>query len=137
MSCLKFRLLAFFLSSLGLIILNACGGGGSSSSFPGTVQLAVQVSGSGTVTSNPAGISCGQTCTASFNSGAQVTLTAAAAANSTFTSWGGACSGTKPTCTVTLSANQNVTASFGQGQNNFQLAVSTSGSGTITSAPAG
>jgi len=139
MSFPKFRLLAFFLSSLGLIILNACGGGGSSSSFPGTTQLAVQVSGSGTVTSNPAGISCGQTCTASFNSGAQVTLTAAAAANSTFTSWGGACSGTKPTCTVTLSANQNVTATFTAVQAPPTLTVSNAGTGigTVTSAPAG
>ncbi len=137
MSFLKFRLLAFFLSSLGLIILNACGGGGSSSSFPGTVQLAVQVSGSGTVSSNPAGINCGQTCTASFNSGAQVTLTAAAAANSTFTSWGGACSGTKPTCTVTLSANQNVTATFTSAQPTLTVSSAGTGTGTVSSAPAG
>src|SRR5580700_12217896 len=101
MSPLKFRLLAFFLTSLGLIILNACGGGGSSSSLPGgSVQLTVQASGGGTITSNPAGINCGQTCTASFNSGTQVTLTATAPANSNFTSWGGACSGSKPTCTL-------------------------------------
>jgi len=137
MSFPKFRLLAFFLSSLGLIILNACGGGGSSSSFPGTTQLAVQVSGSGTVSSNPAGINCGQTCTASFNSGTQVTLSAAAAANSTFTSWGGACSGTKLTCTVTLSANQSVTATFTGVQPTLTVSSAGTGTGTVSSAPAG
>ena len=40
--------------------------------------------GSGGVTSSPAGINCGTTCSASFTSGTQVTLTAAAAAGSTF-----------------------------------------------------
>src|SRR5205823_3557165 len=50
--------------------------------------------GSGTVTSSPGGITCGATCAASFASGTAVTLTATAAAGSTFTGWsGGGCSG--------------------------------------------
>src|SRR5207244_3575948 len=65
--------------------------------------------GSGTVTSSPAGITCGATCSASFASGTAVTLTAASAAGSTFTGWsGGGCSGTGA-CTVTVSAATTVT----------------------------
>jgi hypothetical protein len=67
--------------------------------------------GSGTVSSSPAGISCGATCSASFASGASVTLTATAAAGSTFAGWGGACSGTAA-CTVSMSAAQTVIATF-------------------------
>ncbi|MFN7171098.1 MAG: hypothetical protein ACK4NT_07700, partial [Candidatus Omnitrophota bacterium] len=40
--------------------------------------------GTGTVTSNPAGINCGSACSAQFNSGTQVTLTATPDAGSTF-----------------------------------------------------
>jgi Divergent InlB B-repeat domain len=65
--------------------------------------------GSGSVTSSPSGINCGATCSASFAAGTMVTLTATAAAGSTFTGWSGACTGT---CTVTMSADQAVTATF-------------------------
>jgi hypothetical protein len=69
-------------------------------------------SGSGTVTSNPAGIDCGATCSASFNYNTSVTLTATAITGSTFTGWSGSgCSGTG-TCTVTMSAAKSVTANF-------------------------
>jgi len=64
--------------------------------------------GSGTVTSAPAGIVCGASCSASYASGTVVTLTAAA--GSTFTGWSGACTGTG-SCTVAMSAAA-VTASF-------------------------
>ena len=70
--------------------------------------------GSGTVTSNPSGISCGATCNASYQSGTQVVLTAAAASGSTFAGWSGAgCTGIQ-SCTVTVSANTSVTANFVQ-----------------------
>lgn len=77
--------------------------------FPLTVTLAG--SGSGSVTSNPAGISCGATCTAGFDAGTLVTLTAAAAPSSSFAGWSGACTGTGA-CVVTLSEAQSVTATF-------------------------
>lgn len=67
--------------------------------------------GSGSVSSNPAGISCGSTCTADFDSGTMVTLTAAPGATSTFAGWSGACSGTGA-CVVTMTAAQLVTATF-------------------------
>ena len=68
--------------------------------------------GSGTVTSGPAGISCGTTCANSFAANASVTLVASPNAGSAFTGWsGGGCSGTG-TCTVVLSSAQTVTANF-------------------------
>ncbi len=67
--------------------------------------------GSGTVTSSPAGIDCGSTCSASYASGTSVTLTAAADSGSTFVGWSGSCSGAGA-CTVTMDAAQSVTATF-------------------------
>jgi uncharacterized repeat protein (TIGR02543 family) len=68
--------------------------------------------GSGTVTSNPVGIACGATCSASFAHGTSVTLTASAAGGSTFAGWAGSgCAGTGP-CTVAMSAARAVTATF-------------------------
>jgi Divergent InlB B-repeat domain/PASTA domain len=67
--------------------------------------------GSGTVTSSPAGINCGATCSAQFTDGAAVTLAAAPAAGSRFTGWSGGCSGTG-TCGLTMSANRSASATF-------------------------
>jgi hypothetical protein len=67
--------------------------------------------GTGTVTSSPTGIDCGDDCTESYVSGTEVTLTATPDAGSTFAGWGVDCSGTG-TCTVTMSASHQVTAAF-------------------------
>src|SRR5262249_51516062 len=72
-------------------------------------------SGAGTVTSSPAGIDCGSSCARSFAYGTTVTLTASAAAGSSFAGWSGACSGSG-SCTVTLNADEPVTASLAQNQ---------------------
>ena len=81
-----------------------------------TFTLAVTRAGNdpskGTVTSSPAGINCGTTCSGSFASGTVVTLTARAIANRVFAGWSGACSGTAPTCTVKMDGPKAVTASF-------------------------
>ena len=63
-------------------------------------------SGSGTVTSMPAGIDCGATCTVAFQEESTVSLTPEAAAGSSFAGWSGACSGTGA-CTVTIGENQS------------------------------
>ncbi|MDP9329903.1 MAG: hypothetical protein M3P11_04590 [Actinomycetota bacterium] len=69
-------------------------------------------SGGGSVTSSPAGIDCGSTCSWDFLSGTVVTLTAAARADSRLTGWtGGGCSGTG-TCQVTMNAPITVGAEF-------------------------
>lgn len=68
--------------------------------------------GSGTVTSSPAGIDCGAGCTARFDPGAVVTLTATAPAGSEFAGWSGeGCSGIG-TCQVTMTVARSVTATF-------------------------
>jgi hypothetical protein len=76
-----------------------------------TLSVTKPGSGSGTVTSDPAGINCGATCSASFDASTTVDLTAVAAAGSTFSGWGGACSGTD-TCQVTMDAAKAVSAAF-------------------------
>jgi hypothetical protein len=69
--------------------------------------------GSGTVTSNPTGINCGTTCSGNFADGAVIVLTAAPATGSTFAGFSGAgCTGTATTCTVTLTSDATVTATF-------------------------
>jgi hypothetical protein len=63
------------------------------------------------VTSNPAGIDCGGTCSAPFDQGAVVILRATPAAGSAFAGWSGACSGTAD-CALTVDAAKAVTATF-------------------------
>jgi hypothetical protein len=72
-------------------------------------MLTVSDSGNGSV-SGP-GIACPGDCSESYVSGTVVALTAAPATGSTFTGWGGGCSGTG-TCSVTMSAAKSVTAAF-------------------------
>jgi hypothetical protein len=96
--------------------------------------------GAGTVTSSPAGISCGSDCTESLAAGTTVTLSATAASGSAFSGWsGGGCGGTG-TCTVTVSSATTVTAAFGTATTStYRLEVRTAGtgSGTVVSVPAG
>jgi hypothetical protein len=73
--------------------------------------LTVTVSGSGTVSSSPAGISCPGTCSANMYDHEPVTLTAAAGAGRVFAGWSGACTGTG-TCQVSMDAARAVTATF-------------------------
>lgn len=76
-----------------------------------TLNVVAAGAGAGTVTSNPTGINCGATCSASFASGTSVTLNAAPTAGNTFSGWSGDCTGTG-SCVVTMGASKNVTATF-------------------------
>ena len=96
----------------------ACGG--SSAADPvgsggppasSTATLTVTLNGTGSVTSNPAGIDCGTACSMSFAQGTSVVLTATAGSGQAFSGWSGACSGAG-TCTVMLNADTAVTALF-------------------------
>ncbi|MHB1568731.1 MAG: InlB B-repeat-containing protein, partial [Solirubrobacteraceae bacterium] len=77
-----------------------------------TQPLTVSTSGDGSVTSSPAGIACGSTCTASFAQDQAVTLTATPAQGYALSGWGGCYVVTGNQCTVTISAAATVSASF-------------------------
>ena len=96
--------------------------------------------GSGTVTSNPPGIDCGATCSASYVIGTVVTLTATPDLVSIFNGWSGCDTVAGTTCTVTMNAARTVTASFILKR--FTLRVTKAsglgiGNGTVTSDPPG
>jgi Divergent InlB B-repeat domain len=97
---------ANFLSANVTVIRGATG------RSPGfTLSVTGNGNGSGTVTSNPAGIECPVSCSASFLSETTVTLAATPHATSNFTGWTGACSSTSA-CSVTMDAAASVTAIF-------------------------
>jgi hypothetical protein len=100
-------------------------------------DLNVNKIGNGTVSSTPTGIDCGIDCTESYLPATQVTLTAQPAADSLFTGWGGACSGTSTTCALTLDDAKDVTATFELKSFTLSVTKSGTGGGTITSEPAG
>jgi hypothetical protein len=98
------------------------------------LNLALNVSGSGVVTSSPAGVDCPSTCSVGFAAGTQVALTAVAAAGGSFNGWGGACSGVG-NCVVTMNTAQSATATFAQTQ--YTLDVSVAGNGRVIGSPTG
>jgi len=91
---------------------------GGTATSPGvfTVRRALTVTRTGimrgTVTSSPAAINCGGTCSADFNSGTVVILTARPAFLSVFSGWSGCDSASGNTCTVAMGASRTVTAHF-------------------------
>lgn len=86
-------------------------GGNCSGAATFVLNVAKSGTGTGTVTSAPAGINCGATCSSSFASGASVTLTATPTGGAVFGGWSGACTGTG-TCNVTMNGTASVTANF-------------------------
>ena len=86
-----------------------------SASFTAVQQNSLNVTkagtGTGVVTSSPAGINCGSDCTEVYTAGTFVTLTATPDSSSTFAGWSGACTGSG-TCSVTMNGAKNVTATF-------------------------
>jgi len=100
------------------------------------LSVAIQGDGSGTVTITPPGTQCGSVCTESYDLGTGVTLTAHPAGDSVFGGWGGACTGTSPTCALTMDGPKSVTATF---TTKFVLSVSNPSPqhGTVTSSPPG
>jgi M6 family metalloprotease-like protein len=79
-----------------------------------TNRLTVNISGNGSVSVSTPARTCSSSCTVDYASSTAptVTLTAAAGSRASFAGWGGACSGTSATCTITVNADRTVSASF-------------------------
>jgi len=137
MLTIKFQPAAAGIKSASLAVSASSGGSVTTTlSATATANLSVVFdgNGSGTVASNPDGISCrpGTSCSHDF-AASSVQLTASADTNSTFTGWSGVsgCPGTTA-CTVPLSAAQTVHASFVLKTYTLQIAKSGTGTGTIS-----
>jgi len=99
-------------------------------------QLTAEPGAGGSVTDLTGRLSCGDgaSCAALFDPSAIVTLTATPDPGAVFLSWGGGCSGSSPTCSVTTLGRKTVTATFGYP---LSTSVSGPGGGIIGSSPAG
>ena len=97
-----------------LTLLAACGNSkspGEDSSGGGSHTLTVSREGNGLVSSVPAGIDCGSTCSARYATGTVVQLAARADPGWTFDGWSGDCTGNGE-CIVNLSTDRRVGARF-------------------------
>jgi hypothetical protein len=107
--------------------------------FEAARTLSTSVTGTGSLSSNPGGISCGTDCTESYANGTTVVLTASPGTGQQVTSWGGACgaNGTATICSVLMDAAKSVSVTFGP---RYRLTVRPSVPNsqiTVTPAPAG
>lgn len=80
-------------------------------SFLFELDVSIVGGGPGRVTSQPAGIDCPGDCAQTEVRGEVVTLTATDNADSIFTGWSGACTGTGP-CQLTMDGDKDVQANF-------------------------
>ncbi|MGH9498276.1 MAG: choice-of-anchor D domain-containing protein [Terriglobales bacterium] len=113
---------------------------GGSAAGPFTLTANTIGTGTGTITSDVAGITCGSNgtaCSASFASGSPVTLTATPDTGIKFVGWVGACSGIG-SCVLDMTADRQVMAVFGSNPLlNVSVMPVDNGAGTVTSSPAG
>jgi uncharacterized repeat protein (TIGR02543 family) len=77
-----------------------------------TLNVSAQPVGTGFVDSSPGGMSCPPNCSESFPAGTTVTLVAHPGQGFGFDHWTGDCSGTSPSCTVTMDSDRSATAIF-------------------------
>jgi CSLREA domain-containing protein len=77
-----------------------------------TLTVTKAGSGSGTVTSDPEGIDCGSTCSADFEEGAEVILTAIPDSGSVFAGWSGDCEGMDETTSIVMDGDKECVATF-------------------------
>jgi hypothetical protein len=138
--------LTFAVAGLGLVVLHACQDA-TDITQPSTATTVIRhkltvtgaSTGNGVVTSSPAGINCTITvgkaaatgCTALYNHGTYVTLTAKPASGNAFGGWIKYCSsrGTG-TCVAWMGADRVVTPEFRKGPFTIRISSATTGVGT-------
>lgn len=99
------------------------------------VHLALAIAGSGEVTSDIPGLDCKATCGSDWDRGDVVDLTAEPAEGYRLIKWSGSgCSGVAD-CSLTLDATKDVSALFAP--DTYQLRVSVTGKGKVSSTPLG
>ena len=92
----------------------------------------------GFVSSTPASIFCGATCTAAFAANQSVTLTAQPSSGHRFAGWSGACTGTGTSCTLAVAGDVTVTATFEDlASQTLAVSLGGTGAGSVASAPSG
>ncbi len=102
------------------------------------VNLTVEKSGNGTVTSEPTGINCGTNCTAPFLKDTTLKITANPDSGYAFTKWSGDCTGSSNPTYVIMNQNKTCTAHFElQPTQHYDLSVVKTAHGNITSVPQG
>ncbi len=92
-----------------------------------TLTVTTGGTGTGTINSIPAGISCPGTCSMTVNYGTQITLIEVPRAGSAFGGWSGSCSGVS-SCQVTMQSAASVTATFNSTQATSTTLTSSAGS---------
>ena len=92
-----------------------------------TLTVTTGGTGTGTITSIPAGISCPGTCSMTVNYGSEITVVEIPAAGSAFDGWGGSCSGVAG-CQVAMRSAADVTATFNATQATSTTLTSSSSS---------
>ena len=80
--------------------------------FTPLVNVSVSRSGSGSISAAAAGIDCGKTCSSRVTQGTTAIFSAIPAVGQHFVNWSGACSGTVPTCGLTINGDTKVQANF-------------------------
>ena len=99
--------------------------------------LTITKTGTGTGTVSGPNIACGGDCSETYNVGTQVMVMAAPTSDSVFTGWTGGGCGMATTCTTTINQATTIVANFTLNTFAFNLTKAGTGTGTITSSPAG
>ena len=100
----------------------------------GQAQLALTLSGTGTVTGDVPGLQCTASCTTTWNAGQQLNLVGTPGPGMKLVRWSGSCSGAAA-CALSVNAGARVTALFAP--LTYRLTVAVTGQGTIRSSRPG
>jgi hypothetical protein len=137
-------LVSFTAVALALFLLHACQEtpeitrpSGATTAVTYRLTVSGLGTGNGLVTSSPGGINCTITagsaaatgCTAQFNAGVTVTLTAKQANGHVFVGWAKPCSGTG-TCVLKMNSARSVAAEFRKGPFTLRISSATTGVGS-------